>query len=889
MGLFSTRTRVYVDSVAYNIAGPLTDRPSYLKSTVARSVLMGGQRSLGGDIVSSQLFGPTMDQRAFFRWARSKYPAGTVTGNLSTHFNVNAAIVAAHIPVPAGYSLSVQAAMVDTADPGYYAEQYILNVRPEDYQTNWTYDFDASLGRLEIFFEGSTSVSLNVPEFDPAARYVVAYYTEVENQTQGPWNLGTPVTDDPVRPSTAGWTQTSYSSTTEFVGVTDTRITTVDDGVNPPDVTTEYFPNILPFDAVDETYEQTVPGGPVPGSVQIVDQRQRLTISSHYEIVETVTTSSSTDGSGVTTTIEDRVQSPSALYDHQMDWAELISYNMTNGQKVFIYKIGSGNAALDALRTPAGSLVEFYPVIPLRIGNRPVDHTNFSAHYPTLNRAFRRATGKGLSGILSDIEDNPNIGDVDHAYLVHGVELNTLEPEGQRYLFEFLRQLVAYQTATITDVEQWVVFRDSYEAQLNELALWEQDQSNPGSPRWRTPRPVIQVRTMPNVSNLITRTTDQAGQTDFMKYHTQLSWMAIGETISAGLGKPGAKKDDFWWEILPDIVQDGVPWNLSWQHALVSGQTIGHCKFYWQSQDNQFRVLEIYGLTHENFIYQGNSEKITAKQALQDSNESGFVVPLHYPTVRSLPLIIANQLAVSNKLVVFNCYQLVKQRWYERGIFRFIGAIVIAVISALVFPGGIGLLGSHLAVGTSMGFSGMLAVVAGAAMNALAAIVLSITIEVGATALAGEKWGRVLSVLASYFVMSAVISYHMTGSFALNWGDMLRADNLLRVSDVLMKTMTGYAQGEIAQINQEIEDLTGNYEKRSKAIEKKTLELLGYGGGMIDPLMFIQTEGNYGFNPETPSTFLSRTLLTGSEIADLSLSMIELFPEVSLTLPTAFD
>ena len=252
-----------------------------------------------------------------------------------------------------------------------------------------------------------------------------------------------------------------------------------------------------------------------------------------------------------------------------------------------------------------------------------------------------------------------------------------------------------------------------------------------------------------------------------------------------------------------------------------------------------------------------------------------------------LPLIQATQLAVSSRLIVFNCYKIVKIRWYQKGIFKFLIAIVISIVTAFVFPGAAGLLGPALSVGSALGFTGTMAIIMGAAVNAIAGMILTTIIQKGAVLLLGEKWGAVLgSILPSF--ASYVSSFANTGKFYVDWGAMFRADNLLSC-DLSSDMVTKWAQGEISEIQGDITKAGADYKAKSAEIQKKTLDLLGYGGGMIDPLIFTEiTSGSSAFMAESSGAFLSRTLMTGSDIVDLSMSIIEDFSDLSLQLPDAF-
>lgn len=714
MGLFSSKYIVNVASVPYNMAGDLTDRVNYLKSTVSYYVLSGSRdRTFSQALRESYSNGPAIDQKAFFRWARTNFEYGMPTASLVTKDRVPFNLVQPLISVPAGMKAEIVSAFIDSPNTFYWAQKHVLDNRPELFETNWTQNYEVFTNTLTIGYENGTFdvVPLVLSPNEP--NYLIAYY---------------------------------------FV---------VPEG----------------FEAVPEdTY-----------------------------------------------------------------------------QKVFIYKIGSGQPALDVLRIsyPIGD--EFFPVVPLRINNVPITQWESGANLEKISKAYKKGTGQRLSRVMESINTNQNVADIDYAFMVFGVELNTQEQEGRRYIYEFLQLLSEEQTNAV------------------QVDLWLKD-----------------LNRAPPGSNSLVIAAPGVGT-----YRVEMTWLTIRERRANGLGKAGAKTGELWFEQLPSVTaslteereRNGktVYRTLNW--------TVPRCQLFYQDRANSYRVLDIYGLTHNNYVYSDRGAriiKIDSAEALNDPDESGFIIPLHYPTLQSLPSLVANQLALSNRILVFNTFTVTKVRWYQRGIFKILFAVVVGVISGFLFPGAVGLLGANVAVGASLGFSGLTAAIIGGAVNALAALVLTTFIEAGAKAVFGEKLGGLVGTLVSFFTMSYIMNFQLTGSFGMNWGDLFKAENLMKLIDAVTGGAAAWARGEFSDIERQMREDQESFEETQDAIEKRAQELLGYGGGFIDPLMFTRvadiSAGGISY-AESSETFLSRTLMTGSDIVELSLSMIEEFPTLSLELP----
>lgn len=750
MGLFQTSYKTYVSSVAYNMAGELADRPDYLKATTITSVL-GGSKSLGGDIVQAYLKGPGISQRSFYRWSKTNFPIGTCEGAVNQTIEIPLVTLVAEIPLGVGESVSVQAAFLDMGDITYWGERWMLANKPLEYADAWLADFDGVTQELVLTFLVGPEERVYYPDFDNTKKYIFAYY-----------------------------------------------IRTLADTSELPDL--------------------------------------------------------------------------------------------------FIYEIGSGNAVLDALDVDVSAAPEIFPVIPLRLNNKSISDPSYAVNFPSIAKCYKKATGGNISDLLASIEDPPtgSIDDVDYAFLVHGVELNTEENCGKHYLYQFFKQLIPDQKTTPLEFANWLFMASGYTTAVSALAAWTAAQADPLDPLYDTPKPSVPVRTELEVSRFSVKTISA------LNYQTNVGWVTIDENLHAGLGKVGAKKGDFWTEleaniVAPEVVYVGGTWTTT-----VANSTVGRFKLFWQDEDASYRVLNIYGMFHENFVYAGRTVVISAKQALEDTDTSGFVVPLHYPTLVAMPLVLSTQLAMSSKIIVFNCYEIVKTRWYETGLGRFIISVFLAVVVAVVFPGSVGLLGSSLSVGVSLGFVGVTAIIVGAVANTLAAMILSTIIMKGSTALFGEELGAVVGAVATMFAMSYATSLS-TGvpyTFDFNFAGITRAENLLRMTDVLATLAGAWSQGEVSNIQDRRMDAYSSYQKSSEDIESKRLAEIGYGALAFNPLMLTNTDGPFssGFDqrssrmtqPESPSTFLTRTLLTGDDIVKMCLAMVRDYPAISLELPKPF-
>ena len=845
MGWFSSTTKIYVASTAYNLGGEYDTRINFLKTTVSRAVLTNVP-SIADSLVSSQLQGPIMAQRNWFRWTNNHYPQGQISGSTTNRqllTETHRDTIKSFIPEPVEGVIEVTVAFIDNAEISIFAERYFLADNYDEYGTNWFSDYDEASDKMKIIYEDLSEDLIDVPDFNERSDYMYIYYSTVREKIYSSWVSDAKVLNLTSAPDLTGadpaWSQDSYVPES-IVETLTTTVTTVDHTTDPD---TESSSSSTANASVDDAvgiHARLVDMGYTDESQEVtLHEDQELTIWKKHRII-TVTTVDDSDPEETVTTEEDQIEE---YWETQL-WSQEIRQDVARKDDMLIYEMGSGNAGLDNLQETPAAVPEFYPFIPLRYNNKSINHQDYADDYEIHAKAYNKLTGGELTDIIDSIEDNPSIGDVDHAFLTLGIELNTEEREGRRYIYEFMKTLRQYQNDVDPDLRQ-----------ITKIDL----------------------------------NSTHSGTT--IKYNTSIEWEYITESFGVGQGKAGAAVNDIWWvdkdEILgsPDSIGDSL-------YSLKVGWNGGtYSRLYWQVSDDVYSYLDIINMVHVNRIYKGKSVQITTKAALDDADPSGFVVPMHYPTIQSLPLSWANELANSNKILVFNSYQVVTTKWYQTGWFRIILMIIIIVIVALIFPPAApGLLGANAAVGVSLGFAAgsISAIIAGAAANAIAAIVLSQVIGAVSVELFGEKWGKIIAAVVTIMIGSMSTNYHQTGNFAINWGEFMKVDNLIGMTDSVAAGVQGYSASEISDIEKDMAEAKEEYEDDVQSIIKR-MEDLGYSGVDLDPLMFIQQDNSDDRNvtSEPSEQFLRRTLLTGSDIAEMTHAMIDDFVEISLTLPEA--
>lgn len=555
--------------------------------------------------------------------------------------------------------------------------------------------------------------------------------------------------------------------------------------------------------------------------------------------------------------------------------------------KLFVYRMGTGDAVLDALAPAEGMMGEFYPALPLRLENKSIRAAEHADKFEAVDKAFDKMFKQDVNEILDQIEENEDIAEVDFCFLVPSVTLESKNQVVREYLYRFFKEAAQFQQ---TDALQ--TYLASSEGAVTYDVAWSRWlKANTGAaprmkhPLYDTPAPVS-----------FTGGGVQPSRTD-LRFHMpqlpnldlNLSWISIEETQHVGNAKhfdgdqarSKLKRGRYW------VTSDnkGPAPELS---AYVDLPTTERVMLFHQHGRRHYSKIVVTGLQHTNHIYKGRKVEMSGHDAISDKDVTGFLIPLHAPTVRALGITKANQLTLNSSHLLFNHYKQVKLKWYETKLFRFaliVGAVALSIATAggsLAAAGGI--LGTNAAVGAAVGASAATAAFVGAAVNAIAGVILSTLITKASVSLFGEKWGAVIGTIASFIAMSYGTQYATHGNFAVDWGQMMKAENLMGVTQSVSEAYTRWIAADTAELYDDMGQLKEEYAEQSDEIEALSNEILGMTGQPFDPMLLTDAAEHFG---ERRETFLSRTLMTGSDIAELSMAMIEDFATASLELPQA--
>lgn len=890
MGLFGSK-KVYVSSTVQNMAGDELNRPDYLKTTVVGNVIANNKKSLGDVIQQSYLKGPGINLRNFFRWAEDNYDGiGMPTAKLGIDLGSSSDIVAPYITLEVGSEAKIQDINIDVADYSYWAEQWMMIYHSALLDTDWVVDYNETSGEIEIIFEDTTTASFTPTGFNRESQYIYVTYLEVLGATVGDTVVDgiTILGEEDDFPPTTGWTLQSSSDTPNNYDLdTLTIVDVVYSDATPPEHTEDTDTLTVVEYTTYNRYQRLVYQGieDNPDNPEIQDQvtiEEWLIFDELPEVVEdvdpTIDVVVEDLGGGVTKTTTTTVYEDTLKINRS--YTESHRRKTSSGwfgPRMFIYEIGSGTTELDELYTETANETEFFPFIPIRLNNTFISDSYFPDAYALTKKALRKSVGGRYNKIVDELSELETLDDIDHAYAVFGVAANVLDNAAKKYIFNFFTHLVGSSETTETDYTDWASDSDTFNLSNDEWLDWYEGQKDSGSPLFEEPEP-----TYGGPSSIPTSSLRISGSGTFglpNSLDMRLFWQSMTYVTGSGLAKVDAEKDEVWYDTDTTDSFDGKIWKKDGVMTK-SAKLVDRVRMYHQIDDDNWEAIDIIGMVHQNYIYKKKYVEIALREALEDAEDSGFIVPLHYPTYKDMSLIDGTQMSTACTFLVFNSYVVKKTGLLGSLFFKIL--LIVVIIAIVVFAPQLApsLVQAAASTGAALGLTGTMALIAGAAINAIAAMIVTSLLTKAAIAVFGEKLGTIIGIVASILAANGFSNLASGQGFTINFGNIMTAQNLTMLTSTIGNVYAKFVAFDAMAIVEKTQDLVSEFEKKSKEISELYAENFGYGNGIIDPLNLLDSSNMV---VEFSETFLSRTLMTGSDIADLSMNMLGSFADLTLS------
>lgn len=900
MGIFSTKRKTYVSSSVWNMAGDVNKRPNFLKTTIFNHVINDAP-SVADSLVGSYTQGPGIRLRRFSSWAERNFDAevGNIEGGFLIRKNADPDVVAAQIHAingsPSSEVTRLQSLNIGLADYTFWAEKHILENKIEIVNDDWKVDFNGITKVMHFTYPDGSTEDVAIPDYDERAEYLYSVYqtskpSYVESTT---WDGEQWLLPDEPFPDMTGFSLESNNTTphTQLLTNTVTTWATYSDGRPQDGPFTSTTTDSKSWDDFVRTYikDEYQGNDDAPGQTRTWTKRTRYSMDQTGQIQtgdQTTSTDETLPGGVIKTNWTRSQYELLYLNKHWLRTIDKVINEDSGALKMFIYKSGSGNAVLDAMFERQQAVQSFLPFIPFRIENQFLSYSNMGDTFVKSKKAFTKATGGQYNDVMKELKKNEDIKDIDYIYTVFGVSLNTPSQSGRKYIYSFFHELLAGglvpNPGDNQDYAAWLAEREVSEQKLVVWTAWKQAQSDPTSPIFGTPEPERppMAASAPNSFRVYSKTKP------VMNYDYTVSWNSLREDIVPGLFAPDMKVKEYRITAAAPAFETG---GSLWGGIEIPLDSTGFntTKIVFQESSTQHRVISLIGLDSKNLIYNGKAVEISAKEAMDDEEESGFLIPIQMDTYKKMSLMDQTQLAMSNSYIVCNAYQVVKKKWYQRGAFQIVLIIIVIIITIVTWGGGAaasgGILGSNAAVGAALGVAAgtIAAVVVGAIANAIAAALVMRIISYGAEKWIGGKWGQIIGAIVAVIAVAVGTGMANGQTFTSSLSQLARADNLMKLTEAGLNGYSNYVNASTMNYINQTNELVKDYKEQTQQISDAWANAFGTDRAMVDPTVITES---FGVTMEDVNTFLARTTMNGQDIAELSLEMVLGFVDSSLQL-----
>ena len=514
-----------------------------------------------------------------------------------------------------------------------------------------------------------------------------------------------------------------------------------------------------------------------------------------------------------------------------------VQTDVVSRKQYFLYEAGTGEyPVLDTILEESVEDSAYYPVVPLRVHN--VDQTD-PANVPDeqfkTSKSLLRKLGLSFTDLGDKINENPDVAEIDHAFFVMGISLNSQHESSIEYLYEFFKYMALVSPSS----------KETYTA-------WYEDHVN------------VTYASVPNTAPYIPSNRVRLRQGEYnITVAFQYSDLVV---VNGSIGSVGTITREMGVARPITVVNE---FNKSVEISTDTAVLL----FRKQITETTYEEVEVCGLEHINEIYKGRTYTTTAVDSLNDLDNQGFIIPLCVNIAESMDIIKRTQLTYDCMFIVINSYNEQKVKWYQSGLFKL---VMIAITIYLVVTGGIAFaqgLQTAMAAAAEAGTS-----VAWAAASYIATqVAISVALTYGVSVIA-----RYVSPELMFIAAAIILTYGLASEF-MSGGSSVQG---LPFASELMAAVPAVTQGtnmaikrNLEKTMEEMEKLTATYEQTMDELEKNMDKLNANPNISIQDMMDTTAMNLF----ETTQQFFGRTLQMNPGV--LTLDTIQRYVEYALTLP----
>jgi hypothetical protein len=472
----------------------------------------------------------------------------------------------------------------------------------------------------------------------------------------------------------------------------------------------------------------------------------------------------------------------------------------------------------------------YLPVIPIRYEN--VDYTD-AAHentdlYKTSKRLLRKL-GFDIKKLGEQINNNPDIAEIDHAYVMFGVDLQTEVSQSLWYVGLYFDHLHSLQEKSKFD------FLNSLNNPLTQGQPFNSYHTNTGSTE----------------SNFTEHGLDLTINYDFIE-----TSLHVGRIHEGRAGRVGRAKKSFstYTVLKPDQSpyschgHGDVTSNEDFDAPCMKAVAKGRLIIDMQISKRMFKRVIISGLEIFNRIYRRHGVRTTIIDVAQDSEEHNFILPVQYNIAQAMRLWTSNMLYVDSTLMVINTYVVTKLKWYQTAFFKFLLMIVAVIIT--IYTGQ-----AWLVMLVEAMTAGALAVLMFIVLTVVVSYVINLAMD-WLVRVAGAKWGIIGAIVMA--IVATIVSRNPNAMISVMSYTLSTAQLLMQAAMALISSVNSFLVNEGRKIVDQYMDFREKMEDRWE--ELRTAQDLLEHKSDLDPLTYVETSRYTMFPSESPTGFIQRCL-----------------------------
>jgi len=507
-----------------------------------------------------------------------------------------------------------------------------------------------------------------------------------------------------------------------------------------------------------------------------------------------------------------------------------------------------------------------YPVIPIRYENQFISSSNSPEIY-SQGKVMLNKVGIGFDDIVNTLSENEAINDIDHAYVMFGVNAQTEDPVALKYLVDFFTFL-----SQGDDIDAWdVLYGTLLGNNAPKHTAIDFVKGDIEVPETETVTTTVQVEHDGETETLVTTVTNptsgeihliEHGLDINLTYRSITSVIVSGNIKEDGSAKPG--------DIIKELV--AVPNTSYFWKGMAYLSDGSQLILKEQLTNNAYRHIIVVGLVHSNRIYDDRYVVTSIGNVMGDPYENNLIIPLHYSVVRRMVPTDQSNLCQQAMMLVCTGYDIYKVAWYEQGPAKF----VIAAIAVMLTVWSLGK--SLYGYAALLSKEGLAAVALAAMQDALIAFAIKIAIDL-TVKLVGIELAIIIAVLlivASGFKGGRAL-------FALLGVVRQTALTMLQLAATIIKSATALVTDMLEEIADEYDLLLADHEAKMQLVEDKQKEL--FGTLTEAPEYLLYRDSKFYVDMTEPELYYAKKIHTGN-IGTLVLDVIPNYVNTSLSLPT---